>query len=158
MSNCIPCPPCENDEPIVCEPYDTVTKANRLIVEDDAFCTKTLSTPTTKSTLVWNNGIQWTTTSGWQSITTQYNAKSGDKLSVNTSGGSVQVVLPPNPFQFDEIYFADHYGTWGTNNAIVNRNGSLIEGQAQDLILNTNWPNQIILRYEGSNWRVFSIL
>jgi hypothetical protein len=158
MSNCIPCPPCESDESLVCEPYGTVTTGNRLMVEDNAFCTKTLETPQTKSTLVWDKEIKWLTTSGWQSVTTQHYAKNGEKLSVNTSGASVQVILPLNPLQFDEIEIADHYGTWGTNNAIINRNGSLIEGVAQDLILNTTWPNQITLRYEGSSWRVFSIL
>ncbi len=93
MSNCIPCPPCEGDEPLVCEPYGTVTTGNRV-----------------------------------------------------------------NPAQFEEIIFADHYASWGTNNVIVLRNGSLIEGVTQDLILNTTWPNQITLRFEGSTWRVYSIL
>lgn len=158
MSNCIPCPPCEGDEPLICEPYGTVTAGNRVVVEDDAFCTKTLATPSVASTLIWDNGVKWLAAQGWQSITTQHYAKNGEKLSVNTSGGAVQVILPNNPTQFEEIVFADHYGTWGTNNAIVNRNGSLIEGVAQDLILNTTWPNQITLRYEGSSWRVFSIL
>jgi hypothetical protein len=157
MSNCIPCPPCEGDEPLVCEPYGTVTTGNRVMVEDDAFCTKTLATPSSASTLVWDNGVKWSA-QGWLSITTQHYAKNGEKLSVNTSSGAVQVIIPQNPSQFEEIVFADHSGSWGTNNVLVNRNGSLIEGLAQDLTLNTTWPNQITLRYEGSTWRVFSIL
>jgi len=158
MSNCIPCPPCEGDEPLVCEPYGTVTTGNRVMVEDDAFCTKTLTTPSLPSTLVWDNGVKWRLSEGWQAISSQHYAKNGEKLSVNTSAGAVQVILPQNPSQFEEIVFADHSGSWGTNNVTVLRNGSLIEGLAQDLILNTTWPNQITLRYEGSNWRVFSIL
>ena len=59
MSNCIPCPPCEGDEPLVCEPYGTVTTGNRVMVEDDAFCTKTLETPSAKATLTWDNGVKW---------------------------------------------------------------------------------------------------
>lgn len=59
MTNCIPCPPCEGDEPLVCEPYGTVTIGNRVMVEDDAFCTKTLETPSVAATLVWNNGVKW---------------------------------------------------------------------------------------------------
>jgi hypothetical protein len=59
MSNCIPCPPCEGDEPLVCEPYGTVTTGNRVMVEDDAFCTKTLETPSGAATLVWDNGVKW---------------------------------------------------------------------------------------------------
>ncbi len=158
MSNCLPCPPCEADEPLVCEPYGTVTTGNRLIVEDDAFCTNSLASPLVPSTLIWENGVKWLAAQGWKSITSQHYAQSGEKLSVNTSAGVVQVILPQNPSQFEEIVFADHSGSWGTNNVFVNRNGSLIEGVAQDLMLNTNWPTQITLRYEGSNWRAFSIL
>lgn len=59
MSNCIPCPPCEGDAPLVCEPYGVVTTGKRLMVEDDAFCTKTLSSPQTSSVLSYDNGIKW---------------------------------------------------------------------------------------------------
>ena len=59
MSNCIPCPPCETDIPLTCEPYGTVSVGNRVVVEDDAFCTKTLTNPATKSWLIWDNGIKW---------------------------------------------------------------------------------------------------
>jgi hypothetical protein len=59
MSNCIPCPPCESDIPLTCEPYGTVSVGNRVVVEDDAFCTKTLATPTEPSTLVWDNEVKW---------------------------------------------------------------------------------------------------
>ena len=155
MSNCIPCPPCEGDEPLVCEPYGTVTTGNRLMVEDDAFCTKTLETPSGTATLVWDNGIKW---SGWKAISSSYGAKTGEKLSVNSSTGSFQISLPSNPDQFDEVTFADHNASWGTNNVTVLRNGSFIDGLSEDLILNTNWPTQITLRFEGSTWRVYSIL
>ena len=158
MTNCIPCPPCENDETLICEPHGTVTTGTRVMVEDDAFCTKTLATPQGPSTLLWDQGVRWRGGQGWQAITTTHYAKSGEKLSVNTSAGSIQIILPGNPSQFEEIYIADHYGTWATNNVFVNRNGSLIEGIAQDLTLNTAWPTQIVLRYEGSTWRTFSIL
>jgi hypothetical protein len=59
MTNCIPCPPCEEDLPLTCEPYGTVSVGNRAVVEDDAFCTKTLTNPATKSWLIWDNGIKW---------------------------------------------------------------------------------------------------
>jgi hypothetical protein len=59
MSYCTPCPPCETDIPLTCEPYGTVSVGNRVVVEDDAFCTKTLANPATKSWLIWDNGIKW---------------------------------------------------------------------------------------------------
>jgi hypothetical protein len=159
MTNCVPCPPCEDQEPLVCEPYGTITKGNRVMVEDDAFCTKTLQTPTQKSYMIWDQGVKWESNiSGWKTITQNYFASAEEKLSVNTSSGSVQITLPANPQQYAEIVMADHYGSWGTNNAYVNRNGSLIENVPDNLTLNTTWPNQITLRFEGATWRVYAIL
>jgi len=158
MSNCIPCPPCEGDEPLVCEPYGTVTTGSRVMVEDDAFCTKTLTNPNAPSVLGWDQGVRWLTNQGWKKINTSYSASNGDKLSVNTTSGVLEIILPQNPQQFEEITLADHYASWGNNNATVLRNGTTIENMAQDLILNTDWPNQITLRYEASTWRVYSIL
>jgi hypothetical protein len=128
------------------------------MVEDDAFCTKTISNPTSPSTLTWDNGVKWLAAEGWQKITATHYAKAGEKLSVNSVTGPFNIILPQNPAQFDEIIFADHYTSWGTNNVTINRNGSLIENLAEDLILNTTWPNQIILRFEGSTWRVYAII
>jgi hypothetical protein len=158
MSNCIPCPPCETDIPLTCEPYGTVSVGNRVVVEDDAFCAKTLATPAAPSTLTWDNGIKWASASGWKAISSTHFAKAGEKLSVNSSGGPILITLPLNPNQFDEIVLADHYNSWGTNNVTILRNGSLIENLADDLVLNTTWPTQITLRFEGSTWRVYSIL
>lgn len=158
MSNCIPCPPCQDDIPLTCEPYGTVSVGNRVVVEDDAFCTKTLATPSAFATLTWDNGVKWTTAAGWKAISSTHFAKAGDKLSVNSITGPFQITLPQNPNQFDEIVFADHYNSWGTNNVTIFRNGSLIENLTEDLVLNTTWPTQITLRFEGSTWRVYSIV
>jgi hypothetical protein len=156
MNTCTPCPPCEDDLPLTCEPYGTVTTGNRVLVEDDAFCTKTLVTPSEPSTLTWDNGVKWTAfNSEWKAITSTYLAKAREKLSVNSSGGSIIITLPLNPMQFDEIIFADQNNSWGTNNVFVNRNGSLIENVNQDLVLDTTWPIQFTLRFQGSTWRVF---
>jgi uncharacterized protein involved in propanediol utilization len=128
------------------------------MVEDDAFCTKTLSTPSAPATLTWDNGIKWVTAAGWKAISATHFAKAGEKLSVNSSGGPILITLPLNPNQFDEIVLADHYNSWGTNNVTILRSGSLIENLADDLVLNTTWPTQITLRFEGSTWRVYSIV
>ena len=155
MSYCTPCPPCETDIPLTCEPYGTVSVGNRVVVEDDAFCTKTLATPSSPATLGWDNGIKWLTSQGWKVITATYFAKAGEKLSVNSISGPFQITLPLNPSQFDEIVMADHFQTWETNNVTLLRNGSLIENLADDLVLNTPTVRQITLRYEGSTWRVY---
>lgn len=158
MSNCTPCTPANDELPIFCDPYPATDTAKRLLVEDEAFCQKALTSPTTPSSLVWDNGIKWLSQNGWKAISSTYFAKNGDKLSVNSTTGPFQITLPINPNQFEEIVFADHYNSWGTNNVTISRNGSLIENLTDDLVLNTTWPTQITLRFEGSTWRVYSIL
>ena len=76
MSDCIPCPPCEGDEPLICEPYGVVTTGNRVMVEDDAFCTKTISNPSAKATLIWDNGVKWELAP----TPVQFVSKSGDTM------------------------------------------------------------------------------
>lgn len=155
MSNCTPCTPAIDELPIFCDPHPATTIAKRILVEDEAFCQKALTSPTVPSSLIWNNGIKWLTQNGWQAINSAYFARNGDKLSANSISGPFQIVLPQNPFQFDEILIADHFQTWGTNNVTINRNGSFIENQPDDLVLNTPTVRQITLRYEGSTWRVY---
>lgn len=128
------------------------------MIEDDAFCTKTLNTPNSKSQLIWDNGVKWIaeeTSSGWKAISTTYYAQAGDRISANTSAAPFGIFLPANPDQFSEVVFADHFNSWGGNNLTIYRNGQLIENVGQDLICNTSWPIQFTIRYEGVTWRVY---
>jgi len=62
MSNCTPCTPANDELPIFCDPYPATTLAKRILVEDEAFCQKALTSPTTKSWLIWDNTdnkIEW---------------------------------------------------------------------------------------------------
>lgn len=158
MSNCTPCTPANDELPIFCDPNPATDTAKRLLVEDEAFCQKALTSPTTPASLIWDNGIKWLVQNGWQAINSTYFAKNEDKLSLNSTTGTFQIVLPSSPAQFTEIVLADHFNTWGVNNVTINRNGSFIENAADDLVLNTTWPTQITLRFEGTTWRVYSIL
>ena len=158
---CTPCPPCSDDLPITCEPHEAATVASRLLVEDEAYCTKALASPSGKSNLVFDNGqIYWDDFSDtpWVAVTSAYIASAGQKISANTGAGSFAITLPASPSQFAEITFANHFNSWGTFNLTILRNGSLIEGIADDLVCNISWPSQIILRYEGSTWRTYEIL
>lgn len=42
-NNCDPCPPCETQFPVTCEALDSTTEAINLVVEDNAFCKKTIA-------------------------------------------------------------------------------------------------------------------
>ena len=61
MSYCTPCPPCDTNFPLLCEPLETTANGKRLVVEDSAACQKTIQTPTTGQVLTSNNGtLGWT--------------------------------------------------------------------------------------------------
>jgi hypothetical protein len=61
MSYCTPCPPCDSEYPLLCEPLETTANGKRLVVEDSAACQKTIQAPTTGQVLTSNNGtLGWT--------------------------------------------------------------------------------------------------
>lgn len=57
--SCQPCTPANDEFPIFCDPNPATDVGQRLLVEDEAFCTKALVSPETGSTLVWEDGIKW---------------------------------------------------------------------------------------------------
>lgn len=63
MSYCTPCPPCDTNFPILCEPLEVTTQAKRLVVEDTAACQKTLQTPSSSQQILKSVGgnLSWTT-------------------------------------------------------------------------------------------------
>ena len=68
MSYCTPCPPCDTNFPLLCEPLETTANGKRLVVEDSAACQKTIQTPASQqvlktdgaSNLTWTNGASGT--------------------------------------------------------------------------------------------------
>jgi hypothetical protein len=62
MSYCTPCPPCDTEFPLLCEPLELTTQAKRLVVEDTAACQKTLQTPTSSQQILKSIGgnLSWT--------------------------------------------------------------------------------------------------
>jgi hypothetical protein len=64
MSYCTPCPPCDTEYPLLCEPLETTSNGKRLVVEDSAACQKTIQTPVAQQVLktdgagnlTWTNG------------------------------------------------------------------------------------------------------
>jgi hypothetical protein len=64
MSYCTPCPPCDTEFPLLCEPLETTSNGKRLVVEDSAACQKTIQTPASQQVfktdgagnLTWTNG------------------------------------------------------------------------------------------------------
>ena len=64
MSLCTPCPPCDTEYPLLCEPLETTANGKRLVVEDSAACQKTIQSPVAQQVLktdgagnlTWTNG------------------------------------------------------------------------------------------------------
>lgn len=74
----------------------------------------------------------------FQIITTNHAAAAGDDLFVNVSGGAIQITLPANPQLSDQPITVCHVGgSIAANNITIQRNGKLIMGLAEDMIVNT---------------------
>jgi hypothetical protein len=63
MSYCTPCPPCDSEFPLLCEPLETTANGKRLVVEDSAACQKTIQSPATTQQVLKTDGagnLTWT--------------------------------------------------------------------------------------------------
>ena len=65
------------------------------------------------------------------------NAVSGVGYFTDTSGGAFNVTLPSSPSAGNVVAVADYAGTWASNNLTIVRNGSNIEGEAENFLCNT---------------------
>ena len=87
--------------------------------------------------------------------TANYTAVNKDGVLADTSGGAFTVTLPASPATGTEVIVADAGGAWATNNLTVARNGSTIEGAAEDLVCNLNNVS-VQLVYDGTTWQVYA--
>lgn len=93
-------------------------------------------------------------TLGWTVRTANYTAANMDALIANTSGGSFTITLPVSPATGTTVVIADP-GTWDVNPLTVARNGSTIEGVADDFVLNIK-DIRVDLVYDGTTWQIFT--
>ena len=80
----------------------------------------------------------------WQAVITAdgstFNtAVSGQGYFINTTSNTHTLNLPASPNIGDTVTVKDYAGTFATNNVTVGRNGSNIEGNTADIVLNTNF-------------------
>jgi len=66
--------------------------------------------------------------------TANYTALTNEKIAADTSGGVWTLTLPATPSNGDIVHFFDYANTFNTNNLTIARNGSNIEGLAEDMI------------------------
>ena len=121
-----------------------------------------ITSPGTAGNVLTSNGSAWVSqlpAAGGIKYTTvktaNYTAVANDGVQTNTSGGAFTVTLPATPAVGDQIVVTDSAGSWATNNLTVGRNGSTIEGLAEDLTCDIPGIS-VQLIYNGTTWDVFA--
>jgi len=99
---------------------------------------------------VWNGAT-------WSSITSNANVSSGQRIIVDTSGGTAYTLtLPGSPTMGDEIHFLDGGYNCGTVNVTLARNGNNIMGLSQDMTIDTDGAAFKLVYYNASRgWVIF---
>ena len=72
----------------------------------------------------------------------------------DTTGGAFTINLPATPTAGVQVWVADG-GAWGTNNLTIARNGSTIEGLAENLVCDISGA-EIQMIYDGTTWQVYA--
>ena len=86
----------------------------------------------------------------WQSVkTSSFTAVSGQGYFVNTTSSDITVTLPASPSAGDYIAIKDYAATFQTNNVTIARNGSNIQGIANNSTLDTTRAS-VVLVYADS--------
>ena len=86
-------------------------------------------------------------------VATSQGITAGNFYYADCSSSAITLTLPSTPTQGDYIKFIGD--NWETNNLTLARNGSTIEGDAEDLIVDVN-DVTIDLIYDGTTWQVFT--
>lgn len=86
--------------------------------------------------------------------TSAYTAVAGDLIIADTGAGSFIITLPATPATGATVTIADGYD-WETYPLTVARNGSTIEGNAEDALFDIKGAKVTII-YDGSTWEIFA--
>ena len=117
--------------------------------------------PSTSGNVLTSNGSAWTSAAPsaggitYVVKTANYTASANEGVIADTSGGAFTVTLPASPSTGDQVVIADG-ADWSTNNLTVGRNGSTIDGTAEDLVCDLEGVS-IQFVYDGSTWEVYAL-
>ena len=91
----------------------------------------------------------------WINKTSAYTLKPGDRVIIDSTGGSFTLTLPSGPNIGDTVSFIDGGDNCNTNNVTIARNGQKIVGLTQDLTIDTDSANFDLVFYNTSQgWRI----
>jgi hypothetical protein len=94
------------------------------------------------------------TLTNWTVKTANYTAINTDRIIANTGSGSFTITLPATPTVGHYVSITDG-ANFSTNSLVVARNGSTIEGQANDVEIDIPYVSLEFL-YDGSTWQIIS--
>ncbi|MFA5344541.1 MAG: hypothetical protein WC381_11360 [Kiritimatiellia bacterium] len=88
-----------------------------------------------------------------------YTAADGEGILADTSGGAWSLTLPAGPSAGDKVGVSDYAGAFDTDNLTILRNGSLIHGEAEDLVVDLK-DASFLLIYTGAvtGWKLDTYL
>jgi hypothetical protein len=95
----------------------------------------------------------------WQS-TVQYNnitLESGKGYFINTTAGPTTMTLPSSPSAGDFVALKDYAGTFGTNALTIDRNGSNIQGAANNSKLETNRASVVLIYVDSTEGWIYTV-
>lgn len=110
---------------------------------------------------IYQNGlpIGGSSTFSWINTNSTFTAANGNHIFVDTSVAPVTVILPSAPDIGDNITFIDYAGTCGTNSLTLSRNGNLIMGVAEDLIVDVSGAaNELVYSGAAYGWKLGAVL
>jgi len=89
--------------------------------------------------------------------TSGFTAVSGNGYFCNTTSAAFTVTLPASPSAGDIVGIKDYANTADTNNITIGRNGSNIQGEAINFVINTEGRSVILVYVDGTKgWLVTS--
>ena len=118
------------------------------------------STAANGEVLSWTGtDYDWIAAGGGGGITyTRYTANvtiaANEGVIADTSGGAFTVTLPATPAVGDTVVITDG-DDWGTTNLTVARNGSTIEGEAEDMTMDLGGV-AVQFTHDGTTWQVYT--
>ena len=92
-------------------------------------------------------------------VGSNYNANPFETLWVDTfNGGAFTIFLPSSPEKGDRIKIYDLYRYFGTNNLTIDRNGKVIMGDNENLVVTTEGASFELVFYNNTRgWLVFPV-
>ena len=97
--------------------------------------------------ITWDSSIKTANTS----ITT------GTGFFVDTTSAAITITLPASPSVGNIVGIKDYAGTFGTNNLTIARNGSNIQGIANDSLISTNRASVVLVYADATRGWLYTV-